>query len=324
MNSSSMFIGSNPLNSVKVDFGAYVTKMKSKDDAHRINGIPDYAFPLDLKLREELRKIPLFYTISKKVAVHAEARYRQILTAGAVLAGPNQFPDIYDMAQDCAKRLGIGAPNIYVLHDQSINAFTYASDTITPTIVVHSGIVERMTPGELKCVIGHECGHVHNEHVIYQSICEVLSNLLTGRSMIIQLLSLTNVMMFYEWSRAAEVTCDRAGMICADNIEDAISVNKKLAYGTFLNREDEVNIDDLRSQLEDLSTVASVYTELYASHPSSIRRVLTSDEFSRCELLYRWRPELKKPGLALQSKEETDAKCAKYVAVLKEKRKGGE
>lgn len=324
ISSSSAYVSANPLNFVKVDFGAYVKKMRMKDDAHRINGIPDYAFPLDLKLREELRKIPLFYSISKKVAVHTEARYRQIETASAVLAGPSQFPDIYEMGQDCAKRLGIGAPNIYITHDQSINAYTYASDTVTPTIVLHSGMVERMTPGELKCVIGHECGHVHNEHMVYQSICNVLANLLTGRNMIIHLLSATNILMFYEWSRAAEVTCDRAAMICADNIEDAINVNKKLAYGTFMNREDEVSIDDLRSQLEELSTVASVATELYNSHPSSIRRVLTSDEFSRCELLYQWRPELKKPGMVLRTKKETDALCAKYVAVFKEKRKGAE
>ena len=38
----------NPLNSVKIDFGAYIKEMQNKDEAHRINGIPDYAFPLDL------------------------------------------------------------------------------------------------------------------------------------------------------------------------------------------------------------------------------------------------------------------------------------
>ena len=295
--------------------------MQEKDAAHMTNGVPDYAFPLDLKLRAELKKIPFFYSISKKIAVHTEARARQIETASAVLAGPNQFPDIYNMAQSCAKRLGIGSPNIYVLHNQSINAYTYASDTVTPTIVVHSGLIERMTPGELKCVIGHECGHVHNEHMVYQSICNVLNNILSGRNIIIQMLSATNVLMLKEWSRAAEVTCDRAGMICADNIEDAINVNKKLAYGSFINRDEEVNIEDLRDQLDELSTVASVYTEILASHPASMRRVLTSDEFSRCELLYEWRPELKKPGMALHTKKETDEICAKYVAVLKEDRK---
>lgn len=319
----SAMMSDSPLDRVRVDFGSYVAKMRMKDDAHRINGIPDYAFSLDLKLREEIRKLPFFYNLSKKIAVHSEARQRQLLTASAVLAGPNQFADIYEMTQDCAKRLGIGAPNVYVLHDQTMNAFTYASDTVTPTIVVHSGIVERMTPGELKCIIGHECGHVHNEHVVYMSIVDWISGALSAPSTLFRLLSQTTILMYLQWSRAAEVTCDRAAMICADNIEDAINVNKKLAYGGFLNREEEVDIEDLRSQLDDLSTVTSIFTEFGQTHPSSIRRVLASEEFSHCELLYRWRPELKKPGMVLHTKEETDALCKKYTAVVKEKRKGG-
>ncbi len=316
------YFTTSPLNSVRVNFGEYMSKMKARDDIHRINGIPDYAFPLDLKLREQLRKIPFFYTISKQIAVHAEARARQLETAQSVMASPTQFPDIFNMARDCAKRLGIGAPNVYITHDQAMNAYTYASDTVTPTIVVTSGIVERLTKGELKCVIGHECGHVHNEHIVYQSVCDVLANLLSGSNAIIQLLSKTNILLFYEWSRAAEVTSDRAGMICADNIQDAINVNKKLAYGSFLNQEDvEINIEEIRAQLNDLSTVASVATEILQTHPSGIRRILASDEFSRCDLLYKWRPDLKKPGMKLQSKEETDAAVSKYIAVLKEDRK---
>lgn len=316
---SNAYSVATPLDTVKVDFGAYVEKMRRKDEAHRINGVPDYAFSMDLKLRQELRKLPFFYNLSKKLAVQSEARQRQLLTAQAVLAGPNQFADIYEMTQDCAKRLGIGAPNIYVLPDQTMNAYTFASDTVTPTIVVHSGIVERMTPGELKCVIGHECGHVHNEHMVYMSIVDWIGNMLSGRSPLMQMLTTTTILMYLQWSRAAEVTCDRAGMICADNVEDAINVNKKLTYGSFLNREEEVSIDDLRDQLDDLSTVTSVFTEYGRTHPSSIRRVLASEAFSHCELLYQWRPDIKQPGMTLRSKEEVDAECSKYVAVMKEK-----
>ncbi len=312
----------SPLRNVRVDFGAYVEKMRRKDEAHRVGGVPDYAFSLDCRLRQEIRKLPFFLTLSKKVAVQMEARQRQLLTAGAVLTGPNQFPDLYEIAQDCAKRLGIGAPNLYVQHDQTMNAYTYASDTVTPTIVVHSGIVERMSPGELRCVIGHECGHVHNEHTVYMSICDLLFGALSGKNQLLfQLLSQTTILLLREWQRAAEVTCDRAGMICCESVEDAINVNKKLAYGTFLNRDDEVDIDDLRSQFEELSTVVSVFTEVNQTHPASIRRVLTSEAFTRCELLYQWRPDLKKPGLALQSKEQIDAECAKYVAVMKKQKK---
>ncbi len=306
------------LSGINIDFGAYVDKMRRNDEAHRVNGIPDYAFSLDYKLREEIRKIPFFYSLSKRVAVQAEARQRQLLTAGAVLAGPNQFADLYDMTQDCAKRLGIGSPNLYILNNQALNAFTYASDTVTPTIVLYSGIVERMTPGELKCVIGHECGHVHNEHSVYMSIVDLLNGVFGSVGTLAQFLSASTVLLYRQWSRAAEITCDRAGMICADRVEDAISVNKKLAYGTFINREETLDLEDLRRQLDELSQTASVFTEVGSTHPASIRRVLASDAFSRCELLYEWRPELKKPGMVLETKEEVDAKCAKITALFKE------
>lgn len=314
----------NPIAGIQADFGAYAEKMKRKDDAHRINGIPDYAFSMDWRLREQIRKLPCFYALSKRVAVHDEARQRQVKTASALQVGPNQFPEIYEMALDCAKRLGIGPPNVFVQHDQTMNAYTFASDTATPIVVLHSGIVERLTPGELKCVIGHECGHIHNEHSVYMSIVNLIAGALNSGGLgaaLAAMLTQATLLLFYEWNRAAEVTCDRAGMICADNLEDAISVNKKLLYGTFLNREDNVNIDDIRSQFSNIAAATSVFTEMANDHPSSIRRVLTSEEFTHCELLYRWRPDLLQPGLELRSKEECDKACEKYTAVFKEARK---
>ena len=315
-----------PLGGIRVNFGAYVDRMRRKDGSHRVNGVPDYAFSLDCKLREQIRKLPFFYTLSKKVAVQQEARFRQMLTAGAVQTGPRQFADLYEMSLDCAKRLGIGAPNLFVVHDQAINAATYASDTVSPTIYINSGTVERLTPGEVKCIIAHECGHVHNEHNVYMSIANLVLAAMQGSAgllgSLLPLLSSATVVLFYEWQRAAEVTCDRAALICADNLEDAVSVNKKLAYGSFLNREEEVDMEELRRQFDDLSAAASVWTELSATHPASIRRVLTSEAFTHCDILYQWRPELKSPGMALRSKAEVDAECEKYTALFKEK-KGG-
>ena len=318
----------NPIGNTPVNFGAYVAKMKQQDNLHRINGIPDYAFPLDLKLREKIRKLPVYMQLSKRIAVQNEARYRQLLQASALQVGPNQFPNIYEIALDCAKRLHIGPPNVFVEHDHDLNAYTFASDTATPVIVVTSGAVERLTAGELKCVIGHECGHVHNEHVVYESIVNWIFNAMNAGGlggMALELLSATTILLFKEWKRAAEVTCDRAGMICSDNVEDAINVNKKLTYGGFLNQDDDpamVDIEELKRQFGSISTVASVIAEMNNTHPSGIRRVLCSDEFTHCDLLYQWRPELKKPGLELHTKDECDKICEKYTAVIKEERKG--
>lgn len=318
-------IGNTPVSDIQIGFGNYVAKMKRQDDIHRVNGIPDYAFSLDYRLREQIRRLPYFFALSKRVAVHAEARARQYHTATALQVGPKQLPDIYEMTLDCAKRLKIGPPNVFVVHDQTMNAITYCSDTATPTIVIHSGIVERLTPGELKCVIAHECGHIHNEHNVYMSIADMIDTALAVGglgSAALAMLSQASLLLIREWSRAAEVTCDRAAMICADNVEDAINVNKKLIYGTFIGRDDVVNVEDIRSQFENISSAMSFFTELDRTHPSSIRRVLTSEEFTHCEILYNWRPELKQPGMTLHTKEESDKICEKYTAVLKEARKG--
>lgn len=320
-----VFASSSPVSGIRIDFGDYVSKMKRQDDSHRINGIPDYAFSLDLQLREQIRKLPYFYTLSKRMAEHEEARYRQVMTASALQVGPKQLPDIYELTIDCAKRLGIGPPNVFVVHDQSINAATYAADTTTPTIMIHSGLIERVTPGELKCVIAHECGHIHNEHNVYMSIASLVqTGLAVGGLMntVFSLLSQAALVLIAEWSRAAEVTCDRAAMICSDNLEDAVNVNKKLLYGSFLGREADVNIEDIRNQFEHIASTVSVFTELHKDHPASIRRVLASDEFTRCDVLYKWRPELKKPGMTLHTKEESDKICEKFTAVFKETRKG--
>ncbi len=314
----------SPLSAVQADFGSYINKMRMRDDAHRVNGIPDYAFALDYKLREQIRKLPFFYTLSKKVAEQSEALMRQVHIANAIQAGPNQFPDIYEMAADCAKRLGIGSPNVFILHDQSINAYTYAGETVSPMIVIHSGLIERMTPGELKCVIAHECAHVQNEHTVYQSIYNLIMGTLVNvnsiSASVLALISETTYLLLHSWYRAAEVTCDRAAMICADNIEDAIRVNKKLAYGTFINREEEVSIEEVRKQFNDLSATVSLFTELQSTHPAAIRRILLSEEFTRCDVLYKWRPEFKKPDMIVYSKEECDKICEKYTAVIKEER----
>lgn len=310
----------NPTEGIWMDFGTYIEQMKRQEQAHRKGGIPDYAFALDYKLREQIRKIPHFHSISAKVMEQQAARYRQIYATSAVQVGPNQFPEIYEMTVDCAKRLGIGIPNIYVYPDQSLNAVTYGGDLVAPTIVLHSGAVERLTPGELKCVIGHECGHVHNEHCVYMMIYNVVEGLTSMTPF--PFLSAVNMLLLLNWQRAAEVTSDRAALICCDDPQDAISVNQKLASGAILNQEIDLDVEAIKKQFEDLSAVAAAVTEVYSNHPAAIRRILTSQEFIDCELFYEWRPDLRKPGQSLQTKEEADARCEKYTTLIKE-RKGG-
>ncbi len=307
----------SPLGGIDVSFARYVSKRKAQESQHLVGGVPDYSFDLDNEMRKKLNAIPGFYSVAKKLCATYVAREIQLLNQSGLAVGPNQFPEIYQMGVECAGRLGIGVPNIYIKNVTEMNAYTVAGDDSAPTIILFSGIVERMTPGELKCVIGHECGHVHNQHGVYQVAVDYI--LRSGKGMAGLILSGANMALMQFWTRAAEITADRAAVICADRVEDAVGVNKKLTYGAMLGGEYDVNIDALREQLEITMKNPTKILEITANHPNSIRRVLADLEFAECEVFYRWRPEMKRPGVVERTKEQTDARCKKLVNIIDNK-----
>ena len=307
----------SPLNRIDVRFSTYLANRKTEESGHMVNGVPDYSFDLDNELRQKLNNIPGFVSISKKICATLAARQIQIINQSGLAVGPNQFPEIYEMTVDCAKKLGIGVPNVFVENNPVMNAYTIASDDVSPIIVLYSGIVERLTPGELKCVIAHECGHIHNQHAIYKVVIDEILN--SGTGTLGTILSVANIALMQFWTRAGEITADRAALICADNVEDAENVNKKLLYGAMMNTDYQVNVEALREQLEVTLNNPTKILEVLSDHPNSIRRVLAEREFEECEIFYKWRPELKRPGMTMRSKEATEIRCKKLVNILDNK-----
>ena len=62
-----------------------------------------------------------------------------------------------------------------------------------------------------------------------------------------------------------------------------------------------------------------VYEALEMNHPMAARRIFAEMEFAKCETLYSWGPDLKQPGLKLQTKAKTDEVCKKIIGVMKSK-----
>lgn len=310
----------SPIRMIDTSFENYVTKRKRETGIHMKGTVPDYAFSLDYELRSRLDQIPHFYSLCKRITSTIENRMMQITNQGALQVGPKQFPEIYQMGVECARRLGIGIPNIYIENDLEMNAYTYASDDTSPLLVLKTGMVDRLTPGELKAVIGHECGHIHNQHLVYQN---VINKILTGTSGLAGsfVLSTANQSLMHFWTRAAEVTADRAALICADNVQDVINVDAKLASGGTLNTtyQKTVDIDAIYEQLSMTLDNPTRLLEIVSAHPAFARRVFCDKEFEQCEVLYSWRPDMKKPGMRIHTKEETDAKCKKLVNIYRNK-----
>lgn len=320
--------GLNPTENIDIRFSTYVKNRKSLTEPHMQGGIPDYAYGSDYVLRQKIKAMPGVFKLVKALTSSVVPQKKQEINLSSLKVGPSQFPDVYKMTVDCARILGIGIPSVFIEPNPEINAYTIASDDDAPIVVINSGLLERYTPGELKFIIGHECGHIHNNHGIFNTAAEIilstgtgLAGLIPGSKFILNLASLPLQLSLKAWSRAAEVTSDRAGIICCDDPLEAISAECKFLYGAAFNR--EANVDVALKQYDMIKSTPTRLLELDSSHPVPVRRIFAIKEFINSEVLYQWRPEWKKADLKTISKQELDMRCEKYIGVIKNEKRTG-
>jgi len=313
----------NPTQTLDVSFSAYVEKRKAVTGAHLVNGIPDYAYGVDYALMRKINAVPGAYKLLRAITSQFVPEQKQMCNLSHLKVGPSQSPkNIYEHVKECAKLFGIGIPEVFIEPNPTeINAYALACDDSAPLIVLTSALVERFTPGEIKTVIGHECGHIHNNHGIYTTAAYIAANkivsAISGVKELMMLVSRSLLLALNTWSRASEVTADRAGLICADNFNDAITTQCKFLYGAAFTQ-DDINVDAVLKQYDRLRSTPAKMFEFVYNHPVPMRRILAMREFINSDVLYTWRPDCKEAGMGqLSSKQELDARCEKYIAVMK-------
>src|SRR5207248_5261143 len=81
---------------------------------------------------------------------------------GAQPADPRQYQQLYNIVQALAIGDGLPLPKVYVINDQSPNAFATGRDPNHAAVTVTTGLLQRMDREELMGVIAHEMSHVKN------------------------------------------------------------------------------------------------------------------------------------------------------------------
>jgi Zn-dependent protease with chaperone function len=88
------------------------------------------------------------------------------------------------------------------------------------------------------------------------------------------------------WSRAAEITCDRAGLLCCKDPKVAQQAFLKLATGTKRLYE-ELNVDQYLDQLREGREGIGRAAELTKSHPYLPKRVESLRLFAESDVYHR-------------------------------------
>ena len=81
---------------------------------------------------------------------------------GAQEADPRQYQQLYNIIQALAIGDGLPMPKVYVINDQSPNAFATGRDPNHAAVTVTTGLLQMMNREELEGVIAHEMSHVKN------------------------------------------------------------------------------------------------------------------------------------------------------------------
>ena len=90
-----------------------------------------------------------------------------------------EAPELYEIVGRLASEAKIPMPTVYLIDDDSPNAFATGRDPSHSAIAVTRGITQLLTLGELEAVLAHELGHVKNRDILISTIAAVLAGVVT-------------------------------------------------------------------------------------------------------------------------------------------------
>lgn len=251
------------------DFQRYVDIRRDRAPNREEGGYGAYAYATDLRVLRTLSHLRPARVAAEATVRAFKAWSQSDLLGQSVRVGPRQFPELHRMVCECAETLNIPVPTVYVYQNfGAINAGTFGTETDS-FILINSATVDRLSPDELRFVIGHECGHIQNSHVTWMTALHFLTNV---GGLVVKGIAMPATLALRNWSRAAEITCDRAGLLCVGDLDTAVSTMVRLAVGSE-NLAGEINLDEYLDQIEDIRKGVGRISEFMMSHPYLPKRV---------------------------------------------------
>jgi Zn-dependent protease with chaperone function len=214
--------------------------------------------------------------VRRLVEYSYERAFRQALLGNSVRIGEHQLPAVWASYQGVRRILDMdGDYDLYVSSGLYWNAITAGSRK--PMIVIGSNLLDRLGPGEQRAVIAHELGHILSDHVLYMTALNILLAAGNGLPLGLGLPFRAVRAVLLEWSRAAELSCDRAAVLA---VRDPRIVCRSLLVLAGGMSADELDLDAFMTQAMEYENwedghdrVRRFFYEISATHGNAVRRV---------------------------------------------------
>jgi heat shock protein HtpX len=90
-----------------------------------------------------------------------------------------QLPRAYAAVERLTQKIGIPMPKIYVIPNDSPNAFATGRNPAHASVAVTEGILNLLNDEELEGVLAHELGHVNNRDILISSVAATIAGAIT-------------------------------------------------------------------------------------------------------------------------------------------------
>lgn len=236
-----------------------------------------YEHPADRAATAALKAVPMLDTVVRKlVEWQYERALRQMYLSNSVRVGERQLPDLWANHVGVCRILDMPKTyDLYVTDTVIANAMAIGSQN--PIVVVGTPLLARLGSGEQRAVLAHEVAHILSDHVLYNTALAIL--LRAGGSVPLPLAipAAAARAVLLEWSRAAELSCDRAQALVVRDPQIVCRGLMALAGGM---RADQLNLDAFLVQAREYEDwddpsdrVRRFFYEINSTHPYAVRRV---------------------------------------------------
>lgn len=216
-----------------------------------------FRHPLDLQATSQLKHVPgLDLAVRALLGPVAEQFFYLENIASSILVSQQQLPELYQLLIDACQTLDLELPQLYVRQHPVPNAYTFAMRGKQPFIVVHTSLLDLLTPEEVQAVIAHELGHLKCEHSVYMTLVNVLVLAAGQIPNLGAALAQSLQASLLEWVRCAEFSCDRAALLATQNPRVVASVLMKLAGGS-PKLSDKLDLDAFLAQARSYEEISN-------------------------------------------------------------------
>ncbi len=310
----------NPLLEINTSFSAYLDARTRTSTEHMVDGRMDYAFDGDFSGRAKINTVSGWSKLYKMItAADIPNEFKKVFRS-ADTATSMLFANAYNAANVCSERLQARVPTVMVKTARDIpEIYSLTGEGFDPCIVLTSDIAEMCSMQELYYLFGCEIGRMQNNHSAYDFAFTYpgisVNNRYAAETPEPKAAGETRQLSYAlnSWLRSADLTADRAGIICLDDPaafpEIYASIRKKALPDSFGNTDTNIDLDRVREMYDIVHKTPVRSLKLDPDTTQDERRIMAGMEFIACEILYSWRPDLDAGGIHLTNKQTLEIRC---------------